>query len=64
MGHMLLDFWLQRGYANTLSLEKILLIVFIAIFFFIEFYGDAISSKRCEIRIKIHAGPSGLGSYM
>ena len=32
-----------------------------AIFFVVEFYGDAVSPKRCEIRIKIHGSPLGFG---
>lgn len=32
-----------------------------AIFFVIEFYGDAVNSKRCEIQITIHGSPLGFG---
>jgi hypothetical protein len=32
-----------------------------ALFFVVEFYGDAVSPKRCEIRIKIHGSPLGFG---
>jgi hypothetical protein len=32
-----------------------------AIFFVVEFYGDAVSPKRCEIRIKILGSALGFG---
>jgi len=59
MDYMLLDFSLDHEYVNTLSREKILNYFYGPLLLFIEVYGDAVIPKRCEIRIKIHGGPSG-----